>query len=242
MPGLLRVQKIIAEAGYCSRREAEELIKAHQVTLNGKLVSDLGTKADPESDHIKVNGRLIRGSEPKVVLLLNKPKGFITTEDDEKGRPTVMSLVHRVKFRVFPVGRLDFNTQGSLLLTNDGELSRRILLPKFKIPRVYLAKVQGIPGQSALDRLSKGVMIEGFKTAPARFSLKKVLKSNAWLEIVLYEGKKRQIHKMCDLIGHPVKELIRIRFAFLSSQELKEGEYRFLTSKEIAKLKGLVDL
>ena len=233
----LRLQKILSQAGIASRRKAEELIIAGAVTVNGKVVRELGIKADPDHDAIKVNGKLIRYSESKIYLLLNKPRGYITTTEDEKERPTVLDLLQGVKSRVYPVGRLDYDAEGVLLFTNDGEAAYFLTHPKHEVPRTYLVKVRGIPTPEKLHLMMvESRPPEGTAKFPG-VRLKRRSGKHAWLELTLYEGRHHQVKQMCERIGHPVLKLKRTRFAFLTLNDLKPGEYRSLTPKEIENLK-----
>src|SRR5574341_1359370 len=198
----VRLQKLIAAAGIASRRHAEDLITSGRVTVNGKVVEQLGAKADPETDHIKVNGRLINPllrPREKVYILLHKPKGYLSSLSDPRGRPLVTNLVPRALGRLHPVGRLDFNTEGLLLLTNDGEFTNHITAARNRIPKVYKVKVKGVPSPHALERLRRGILIDdGQRTAPAEIEPLKRTESNAWFEVTLHEGRNQQIRRMFD--------------------------------------------
>lgn len=236
-----RLQKIIAAAGVASRRKAEELITGGLVSVNGQVVTELGTKADPEHDHIRVNGKLLRGAERSVYLLLHKPKGYVTTVRDPEGRPTIMDLLRRVGSRVYPVGRLDFASEGLLVLTNDGELAYRLMKAESHVPKVYLVKIAGRPTPEELARLRAGVSIslEGgrrVRTAPAKISLVRDA-PNPWYEITLTEGRNRQIRRMFEEVGHHVEKIKRVRFGPLEL-DVPPGEYRHLTSREVAQLRS----
>jgi pseudouridine synthase len=238
----MRLQKVLAQAGLASRREAEQWIQAGRVSVNGKVVTTLGNQADPAVDRIAVDGKMINRLEPKVYYLLNKPTGYVSTCTDDLGRPTVLTLLTPIKFRLFPVGRLDWDTEGLLLLTNDGELAHRLLHPRFHIRRTYLAKVEGIPTPGTLQRLTKA----GDPSTPRRrrpmVRLNKVGERHAWLEIHLWEGKNRQVRHMCEAVGHPVKRLRRVQFAGLNTLGLSSGQYRPLTTGELLALKRLAGL
>ena len=238
----MRLQKVLAQAGLASRREAEHWIQAGRISVNGKVVTTLGTQADPVVDRIAVDGKVINRLEPKVYYLLNKPTGYVSTCADELGRPTVLDLLKPVKFRLFPVGRLDWDSEGLLLLTNDGELGQRLLHPRFHIRRTYLAKVEGIPTVQALQRLSTA----GDPAAPPKrrptARIIKVGERHAWLEIRLWEGKNRQVRRMCEAVGHPVRRLRRVQFAGLDTMGLSSGQYRPLTLTEVRILKQLAGL
>ena len=232
-----RIQKLIAAAGIASRRHAEELMTAGQVTVNGQVVTELGTKADPETDHIKVRGKLINPSlerREKVYVLLNKPRGYLSSVSDPEGRPTVLELLPPSLGRLYPVGRLDFNTEGLLLLTNDGDFTNFITAARNKVEKVYEAKVKGIPDEQAIEHLRRGVTLEdGMRTAPARIRRLGETETNTWFEILLHEGKNQQIRRMFDLIGHSVIKLRRSRIGSLRDDDLKPKKWRRLTSDEV---------
>ena len=235
-----RLQKLIAAAGLASRRHAEEMIKAGEVTVNGKVITELGTKADPEADHIKVRGKLINPTlqrREKVYVLLNKPKGYLSSVSDPEGRPTIVELLPQSLGRLYPVGRLDFNTEGLLLLTNDGDFTNFITAARNKVEKIYEAKVKGLPEEKAIERLRRGVTLEdGARTAPVKIRRVGETEHNAWYEIVLHEGKNQQIRRMFDLIGHSVIKLRRSRIGFLRDDELKPGKWRRLTTSEVSRL------
>ncbi|MHB8481382.1 MAG: pseudouridine synthase [Nitrospiria bacterium] len=237
---LERIQKIISTAGIASRRKAEEYILEGLVTVNGKSVTELGARADAGKDHIKVNGKLINPRQQKVYLLLNKPKNYITTLHDPEGRPTVLSLLKGVKGRVYPVGRLDYDTEGLLLLTNDGELANALMHPKKEIQKTYQVKVKGVLEDAKIKKLEEGVFLLGKKTAPAVVKKQGKTEENSWIELTIHEGKNRQIKKMLFKLDHPVLKIRRVRYAFLELKDLPVGKYRFLDSSEIKKLKSLV--
>jgi 23S rRNA pseudouridine2605 synthase len=243
---LIRIQKILSAAGVASRRTAESLIIQGRVSVNGRMVDALGTRADPERDDIRVDGRRIRAAERKQYLLLNKPRGYVTTRSDPGGRPTVMDLVKGIREYVYPVGRLDYDSEGLLLLTNDGELAARLTHPRHEIERVYEARVRGVPDQRSLDRLKSGVVIEGRKTAPAHVKLAKKIEAESGLQSVLligiHEGRRRQVRNMCDAIGHPIVRLRRVRIGPIKDELLKTGHFRHLTPAEVAKLRKAAGL
>ncbi len=235
-----RLQKIIASAGIASRRKAEELIAAGMVSVNGQVVTELGTKADLERDHIRVNGKLLRGPERHLYLLLNKPKGYVTTVSDPEGRPTVMNLLRGVGARVYPVGRLDYASEGLLLLTNDGEFAHRLMQAASHVPKTYLVKVAGKPSPEAMARLRSGVSIEvetgkRVKTAPAKIRLVRDA-PNPWYEVRLTEGRNRQLRRMFEEIGHHVEKIKRVRYGPLQL-DVPPGQLRRLTPEEVALLK-----
>lgn len=232
-----RLQKLIAAAGIASRRHAEQLITAGEVTVNGKVTTALGTKADPETDHIKVRGKLINTvlqRRAKVYVLLNKPRGYLSSVSDPEGRPTVLELLPASLGRLYPVGRLDFNTEGLLLLTNDGDFTNFITSARNKVEKVYEGKVRGIPEEQAIQRLRRGVTLDdGVRTAPAKIRRLGETETNAWFEILLHEGKNQQIRRMFDLIGHSVIKLRRSRIGPLRDDELKPGKWRRLSEDEV---------
>ena len=236
-----RLQKIIAAAGLASRRHAEELIEAGEVTVNGEVVRELGTKADPERDHIKVRGRLINPllkEREKVYVLLNKPRGYLTSVSDPENRPLVTELIPPSLGRLHPVGRLDFNTEGLLILTNDGELTNFVTAARNKVAKVYEVKVKGVPAEALIGRLRRGVTLEdGVRTAPAEIERTGETETNAWFRVVLHEGRNQQIRRMFDHIGHSVLKLRRVQIGPLQDERLPTGAWRFLTPAEVAKLK-----
>lgn len=233
-----RLQKIIANSGYCSRRKAEKLIIEGKVSVNGKIVKDLGTKAS-SNDTILVEGKAIRTNNLEYVLLY-KPRGVISTTNDEKGRKTVVDLVE-TKNRLYPVGRLDYDTSGLLLLTNDGELTNKLIHPSGKIDKVYVVKINDIVLPSKIKSLEKCIIIDGKKTAPAKTKILKIDKKNNYslVKITIHEGRNHQVKKMFEAIGYKVSKLKREEFAFLNLKGLTAGEYRHLTIKEVKKLYAL---
>jgi 23S rRNA pseudouridine2605 synthase len=236
-----RLQKLIAQAGIASRRAAEQMILAGDVTVNGAVVTELGTKADPDKDHIKVRGKLINakltGTRAKSYVLLNKPKGYLSSAADPEGRPLVTDLVKGFG-RLFPVGRLDFNTEGLIILTNDGEFSNFVASSR-QVPKVYEVKVKGLPNENAINKLRRGIRLEdGFKTAPAKIGPLPSTERNGWYEVTLFEGHNQQIRKMFDAIGHSVVKLKRTAIGTLTSKGLKPGEYRRLSPDEVNSLRG----
>lgn len=235
-----RLQKVISQAGVASRREAENLIKEGRVVVNGKVVIELGTKVDINKDKVSVDGKLI-GSQENIYIVMNKPKGVITSVKDDRGRKTVIDLLEGISQRVYPVGRLDYNTEGLVLLTNDGELTNSLIHPKYKVYKTYIAKVQGIPSEDKLDILRIGVKLEDGVTAPAKVNVLDIDSSHniTTFEITIHEGKNRQIRRMCDAIGYPVKNLKRIKFASLTLVGLRRGQYRLLSIDEVESLKTI---
>ena len=230
---LERLQKVLAKAGVASRRRAEELIRQGKVRVDGKVVTEMGTKVDPETQNIECEGVALVSREEKVYILLHKPTGYLSTVDDPQGRPIVTDLLKNIKERVYPVGRLDLNTEGALLLTNDGELSQKILHPSHEVNKTYVAKVKGVPGKKKLDALSKGIELEGRKTWPARIKVLKTEAQSTVIQIIIHEGRKRQVRKMFEAIGHPVLALKRTAYGQLELGGLGPGKYRFLTPRDI---------
>jgi 23S rRNA pseudouridine2605 synthase len=231
-----RLQKILSQAGVASRRHAEEIIREGRVTVNGAVVSELGSKADFEHDHIKVDGRLLHRPKKLVYLALHKPNNTVTTVSDPQNRPTVMDLLHGVKERVYPVGRLDYHSEGLLLLTNDGELSNAILSAATHLPKTYLVKVNGTLTTEQEEGFRRGVPLSGRRTMPA--GLKLVHRGeNPWYEVRLYEGRNQQIRLMFRHLGRLVEKLKRVRIGPIELGPLKPGEFRHLSVEEVEKLK-----
>jgi len=232
-----RLQKIIAAAGLASRREAESWIREGRVSLNGRVVTELGTRADPDRDTIRVDGRRLGRPERRIALLLNKPRGFLSTCSDPEKRPTVLALIPGIRERLYPVGRLDFASEGLLILTNDGDLALAVTHPRNRCRKVYRVKVRGIPPTEVLHRVSRGIVLEGRKTLPATVTRIRSEK-NAWLEVTLTEGRKNQIRQVFEKVGHPVLKLKRICIGGISDRGLAPGAWRKLTETEIRSLKG----
>ena len=235
-----RLQKLISAAGIASRRHAEELILAGKVSINGKIITELGTKADPENDHIKVNGKLINPqlkAREKTYVLLNKPRGYLSSVSDTEGRPLVVELLPPSLGKLHPVGRLDFNTEGLLLLTNDGDFTNFVTSARNRVDKVYEVKVKGVPTEAAVARLRRGVTLDdGTRTAPAKIKLVHETTSNAWLEVLLHQGRNQQVRRMFELIGHSVIKLRRIRIGPLTDENLKPGYFRLLAPGEVARM------
>jgi pseudouridine synthase len=234
--GAERLQKIISAAGWASRREAEEWILAGRVSVNGRVVTELGTRARTGIDSIRVDGRKLGSPERHVSILLNKPKGFLSTCSDPRKRPTVLDLVAGVRARLYPVGRLDFNSEGLLILTNDGELAQKVTHPRNACRKVYRVKVRGIPAPAVLEHVRKGMLMGGRKTAPAIVKPIRA-ETHSWLEVVLFEGRKNQIREMFKRVGFPVIKLKRIAIGPVSDRGLAPGRWRHLTAEEIRSLK-----
>ena len=233
-----RLAKALARAGISSRRKAEELIKQGLVTVNGRVITEPGTVINPDFDVVSVGGKPIR-QERSIYLLLNKPAGYISSVKDERGRKTVLDLLPEVKERLFPVGRLDYDTRGLLLLTNDGEFAKLMSHPRYHIAKVYHARCRGKVAQDAIKKLQQGILLDGVPTLPARVKVLKRSKQDTLLEIEHHEGRKRQIKRMLLEVGHPVIELMRVRFGPLDLKGVPEGEYRLLTRDEVETMKNL---
>jgi pseudouridine synthase len=229
-----RLQKILSQAGIASRRASEQLMLDGRVTVNGATVLELGTKADASHDDIRVDGRRIKIPERHLYLLVNKPRGYVTTRSDPQKRPTVIDLLTGVADYVYPVGRLDFDSEGLLILTNDGDLAAKLTHPRHGVPRVYEASVLGVPDEHDVRRLARGVTIDGQRTGPAEVTAI----APGRLRITVHEGRNRQVRKMCDAIGHPVTELRRVAIGPLRDTRLKPGAWRVLTAHEVDRLRA----
>ncbi|MBI4263053.1 MAG: rRNA pseudouridine synthase [Acidobacteria bacterium] len=232
----VRLQKILSQAGIASRRAAEALMAEGRVTVNGRTVREMGTRADPAVDDIRVDGTRIRSAEPRRYILLNKPAGYVTTRSDPQRRPTVMDLVRGVREYVYPVGRLDCDTEGLLLLTNDGDLASTLTHPRHGIERTYEARVAGVPDGAALDRLRTGIPLDATRTLPAKVTLLEKTGREAVLVLTIREGRNRQVRRMCEAVGHPVRALRRTKIGPIADRRLKPGTWRELTAKEVAAL------
>lgn len=234
-----RLQKVMAHAGVASRRKCEELITQGRVKVQGQVVDQLGVKVSP-NDRIEVDGIPIYREEPRYILLY-KPRNYISAVEDDKGRPVVVDLINGVDERIYPIGRLDFDTTGLLLLTNDGDFANRMMHPRFQVEKVYIAKIKGVPQADALKRLAKGVMVDGKLTSKANVKLLKQNTSNqtAVVELTIHEGWNHQVKKMFEAIGHPVIKLKREAFAFLNLDKMQAGDWRYLTSFEVDKLRKM---
>lgn len=237
-----RLHKFMARAGVGSRRKNEELIKEGRVKVNGRVVTELGTKINPTQDVVEVDNMVIHVKEEKIYLMLNKPAGFITSVTDQYGRPTVIDLLGGVSDRVFPVGRLDLDTEGLLFLTNDGELAFRLTHPRYKVKKKYTAEVEGHPSDESLDKLRKGIMLEDGITAPAEIRVIKETRSSTFLSVTIHEGKKRQIRRMFQEVGHTVIFLKRNAVDGVLLDKLPIGNFRPLTPKEVEMLYRAVRL
>ena len=234
-----RLQKIISQAGIASRRAAEKLIAEGRVSVNGETVTEMGTKADPVRDDIRVDGRRIKSTERLRYILLYKPAGYVTTRSDPQRRRTVIDLLHGVREYVYPVGRLDYDTQGLLLLTNDGDLAAKLTHPRHQVDRTYEVYVSGMPDDEAIDRLRRGIPLDGRRTLPADVLLRNRGRRdrNGVVIITIREGRNRQVRRMLEAVGHPVESLRRIRFGSLTDRGLRPGEWRELSELEVEKLK-----
>lgn len=230
-----RLQKYIAECGVASRRKAEELIFQGRVKVNGSVVREMGIKVC-EGDLVEVNGEIIKPENSKVYILLNKPSGYVTTAKDQFRRPTVLDLLKGVQERVYPVGRLDYETMGLLILTNDGDFTHKMTHPKHEIEKTYLATIAGIPTKEEIIRFERGLEIEDYTTAPAKLKIINTKQNACEVEVTIHEGKNRQVRKMCEAIGHPVLSLKRVSLGKLSLGNLAEGEWRELTKEEVKML------
>ena len=231
-----RLQKIIARAGIASRRAAEEMILNGRVTVDGQTITELGGKYDSSRHKICVDGQPLTLAETKVYYLLNKPKGYLSTATDERGRRTVLDLLPEVRERVYPLGRLDNNTEGLLLISNDGDLMNGLLHPRYKVNKTYVARVAGVPSEKLLDKLRQGIKLEDGMTAPAVVKMLETIDNEAKVEITIHEGRNRQVRRMFAAIGCDVRALKRVKFAGLTLKGVKRGHYRPLTDEEITEL------
>jgi len=231
---LIRLNKAVALTGVASRRKAESLILDGNVHVNGKVVTELSTLINPQSDKLMVNGKTLSAYVKYTYILLNKPRGYVSTCSDPNGKKTVLDLIIGEKHRIFPVGRLDIQTEGALLLTNDGDFSNSVMNPKRSIPKMYKVKVDGIITDSEIESMRKGMVINRrYKTKPARVHYLSTTGKNSWIKIVITEGKNRQIRKMCDKVGHSVLKLKRTAIGPFKLEELRSGEYKILSQEEI---------
>jgi 23S rRNA pseudouridine2605 synthase/16S rRNA pseudouridine516 synthase len=231
-----RLHVVLARAGIASRRQSEKLISEGRVEVNGEVVLTPGTQVSWEKDIIRFDGQLVRPPESIITVVLNKPKGVVTTAHDPQKRPTAMQLVEALKVRLFPVGRLDYHTEGLLLLTNDGELAYHLQHPRFGVPKTYRVKVKGMPSASILARLRSGVVLDRRRTAPAKIRKVGTTGKNTWLEITIKEGRNRQIRRMCAAVGHPVMKLKRTQYGPIRLAGLKPGAFRRLSTSELNRL------
>ncbi len=236
---LIRLQKFLAEADVASRRKCEELILLGRVAVNGKTADVPGTKIDDEKDTVTLDGAVVKKGKRLVYIMLNKPEGCVTTAHDQFDRPTVMDYIKDVNERIYPVGRLDYDTSGLLLMTNDGDLTYKLTHPKHNITKTYIAVVDSEPAPHEIKAFENGLIIDGRRTAKARLIVAKRDNNRVYLKIMIHEGRNRQVRKMCDAIGHPVRKLKRVATGRLTIGALKKGEYRHLTSEEVEYLKSL---
>ena len=233
---LERLQKIISQAGVASRREAETIITAGRIAVNGTVVTELGSKADPDKDRITLDGKPLRPEKKKLYVLLYKPAGYMTTLKDPEGRPIVTDLLKDIKSRVYPVGRLDYNTEGLLLLTNDGEWANCLAHPRHEVEKEYLIRIRGSATEELLQQLAAGVELEDGKTAPAQVRQERSSGNSSWISVTIHEGRYRQVRRMCDTVGISVVRLKRCRYGSLDLGTLKPGEFRLLTADEVREL------
>jgi pseudouridine synthase len=232
----IRLQKFLAECGIASRRKAEEMIAAGRVRVDGDVITAMGHKIDPDSQQVRCDDKIVSRIEKPLYILLNKPRGYVTTLADPQGRPIVTSLLQGITARVFPVGRLDIDTEGALLLTNDGDLTQKVLHPSHQTTKTYEVQVRGLLSQTRIDELERGIMLEGRRTWPARIAQVTSHKKTTRLHITIHEGRKRQVRKMFQAVGHPVTSLKRIAYGQLRLGALKSGSYRFLTQNDLKKI------
>lgn len=232
-----RLQKYIASCGVCSRRKAEELILEKRVKVNGIIVEELGVKIDENVDCVTIDGKEIVKCDKKIYIKLHKPEGYITTSKDQFGRKTVLDLID-IDDRVYPIGRLDYDTSGLLILTNDGDLANKLMHPKYHIYKTYVAKIDGVINVNALEKLKTGVFIEDYKTSPAKVRLINSINNSSEVEISIYEGKNRQVRKMFEAVGHNVSKLKRVSFGKINLKGLSLGQWAYLAEEEIQFLKN----
>lgn len=238
----IRLNKFLSQSGVTSRREADRMIAEGRITVNGQVVQVFGLTIDDEKDEVKVDGRRVKKDEQMVYLILNKPAGYLVSLKDPFGRPTIKDLLPSFKNRIFPVGRLDYESQGLLILTNDGDLAHRLTHPRFEVKKIYLVKVKDQPDSLKLAKLEKGIFLDGKKTAPAKIVPLRISSRQTLLRVEIYEGRKREIRRMLEAIGHRVLELRRIKLDGLSLGKLKKGQWRYLSPKEVGNLKKKVGL
>jgi len=238
----IRLNKYLGQRGIASRREADRMIRDGRVAVNGKVVQDLGHKIDDERDHVSVDGRKVKAGRELVYMMLNKPKGFLVARSDPLGRATIKDLIPSLPDGVNPVGRLDKDSEGLLLLTNDGELAYRLTHPRYEIQKVYLVRVEGKVTPEESGRLEKGVSIEGGRTAPAKVKILESRPASSFLQIQIHEGRKREVRQMCESVGHDVTRLMRVSFAGIQLENLLGGKWRFLKKEEVRRLKRLAGL
>ncbi len=231
-----RLQKVLAQTGICSRRRAEDMIRAGRVQVDGCVVTVMGVKVDPQRQRLTVDGKLVSNSAKKIYVLVNKPRGYITTMKDPQGRPLVTELVRDVKERLFPVGRLDLDTEGALLMTNDGALAQRVIHPSFEIKKTYLAVVNGRVARQQIEALRKGIELDGRQTWPAEIEVTRIDDNSTTLRVIIHEGRKRQVRRMFAAVGHKVTYLKRLAYGGLRLGNLRTGKYRFLNKKDLQRI------
>ncbi len=236
MSETVRLQKYLAGCGIASRRKAEEIIAQGRVTVDGEIVTAMGSQIDPSNQEIRLDGKLVTPHNEFLYILLNKPQGYVTTMSDPQGRPIVTSLLHGINVRLFPVGRLDLDTEGALILTNDGELAQKIQHPSYEVTKTYEARVLGRPAEKMLQKLEHGILLEEKQTAPAKIMVIARETGTSSIRITIHEGRKRQVRKMFQAIGHPVVHLKRIAYGNLFLQGLPPGKYRILSPKDLKKI------
>lgn len=237
----MRINKYIASCGVASRRKAEEIILEKRVKVNGKVVEELSFNIDEKNDRVEIDGKKIGINENNIYIVLNKPEGYITTVKDQFDRPSVLDLVSDIKERIYPIGRLDYETSGLLILTNDGDLTYKLTHPKHEVAKTYIARVKGIPSSEKMKQFEEGLYIEDYKTAPAKIRIidKNEEKNYSICEIKIHEGRNRQVRKMCKSIDHPVQRLKRAAMGKITLKGTEIGKYRHLTSEEIDYLKAI---
>ncbi len=235
----VRLQKFLAENGVASRRMSEELIRQGRVKVNSEVIFEMGTKVT-EEDLVEVDGKEIRRNKKNIYVVLNKPCGVVSTSKDQFGRSTVIDLVKDINERIYPIGRLDYDTSGLILMTNDGEFTFQLTHPKHEINKVYIARVKGTPSKEKIQSFQKGLKIEDYITSPAKLKIMNSTKTTSTLEITIHEGKNRQIRKMCDAIGHPVIELKRVSIENINLGNLPEGKWRHLKINELEEIKNII--
>jgi len=239
---MIRLNKYLSAAGVSSRREADRLIEQGRIRVNGKIVQILGSKVDENKDRIEVDGKIVEGTQEKVYMILNKPPEFLVTLKDPLQRPTIKDLLPKLKTRLFPVGRLDFASEGLLMMTNDGELANRLIHPRYEMKKIYLVKIKGHPEKEKLSKIERGISLDGKKTAPAKIFLASSSPRRSLYKIELHEGRRREIRRMFEAIGFRVLLLRRIKFAGLTLDGLNPGDWRYLTDKEVQTLYRKVGL
>ncbi|MGD8535393.1 MAG: pseudouridine synthase [Candidatus Aminicenantes bacterium] len=238
----IRLNKFLAQAGVASRREVDKMIVEGKIKVNGQVIRTLGTKIDDEKDRVEFGGKKVEKEEGMVYMMLNKPLGYLVTLKDPFQRPTIKELLPSLKERIYPVGRLDYDSEGLLLLMNDGELAHRLAHPRYRVPKIYVVEARGVPDSSKISRLEKGIVIDGKKTAPARIAKLSGSAKKTLLKIEIHEGRKREVKRMFEAVGHRVLHLKRVGFGGMKLGRLQTGKWRFLTQREVDSLKSRVDL